>query len=641
MATGNITGQTNIPLRFAEYTGLATDTANVIINNNVNNRTIAVDVSKVPNDLVFTINDLESSEVSFNGSEATSIDLKPLILIDENEEPEYGEGHLKQLFRRNTGDNYTKAPFFISKEAKEALEFDVDVPENNTRVESKQQFYSCFDESFQAFVLDAELTNIFMDKRTEGEEGEEEVVANALRIGVSKGAGTIILTTAYPVSSIQLTAEQYLSTGGERDTNGKIVVNGVEQVVTDESTTYTFNFEKTSTITIQNAKINPNTNSYRVWLTAISTGEGGTFYVEKQLATLEDIPEVDTSDCVKYEITEDTKNVVIEVKDQDHTIQSSMSHFEDDFGDNWIYWDYGVNVDRLLVDGIADVANFVRSTRFFAVESLDSEYGRNRGIEYGDSYISVYNYNDGEFKEVNFEFPDKQNGDYVLATFDDAIIRPLQNATFNYDSVNDETQMIFPNSVLPKAYYNDGNGITIYFDYASLQLSIRNSNDEREVVGYIGTFGPRVIAYYNGDLFYDLQNDYLEADLFDGGPMNGYGCGFVDFYNVYNQEIPEPEYMVEKTWSQLNTMRNSNQLKPGQKYRITDYAGEIAAGTYLGTYVSSAGHQFDIVVTALTTNKLSEEASAVLHSGDTYFQNCNFRIQRNNINDNRFQNFQN
>ena len=76
----NITGQTNIPLRFAEYTGLATDTAIVIINNNVNNRTIAVDVSKVPNDLVFTINDLESSEVSFNGSEATSIDLKPFKL---------------------------------------------------------------------------------------------------------------------------------------------------------------------------------------------------------------------------------------------------------------------------------------------------------------------------------------------------------------------------------------------------------------------------------------------------------------------------------------------------------------------------------------------------------------------------------
>lgn len=625
MGSGNILGQTNIPYVFATYSGKETDTANVYVNNRTNNRTIEVNVKKVPNDLVFTTNSLTGTELNYNGSTNANIDLRPIVLLGENEEPDFGENNLSQIFRRNTGENYTKAPFFISKEAKEAIEFDVDVPENNTRVESKQQFYSCFDESLQAFIIDAELTNIFMDKRTEGEEGEEEVVANALRIGVSKGAGTIILTTAYPVSSIQLTAEQWLSTSGDRDTNGKLVVNGVEQVVTDESTTYTFNFEKTSTITIQNAKIDPNTNYYRVWLTAISTGESGTVYVEKQLATLEDIPEVDTSDCVKYEITEEEKKAIIEVSDQNHTIQSSMECFEDDFGDDWIYWDYGINVDRLLVDDVAEVHNYVRTTRTFALQDLSTEYGRNAGIDYGSSYICVFNHNDGDFKEVNFEFPDKSNGDYTIATFDDAILRPLQNATFNYDRVNDETQMIFPKGILPKAYYNDGNGITIYFDYASLQLSIRNSNDEREVVGYIDRFGPSVIAIYeNGELFKDSENDYIEADIFDGGPLNGFGCGFIDFYNVYNQEIPEPEYMVEKTWSQLNTLRAGNQLVPGQKYRITDYncvVNTTASGDR--PYVTSAGHRFDIIVTALTTNKLSEEAGATLHAGDTYFQNCN------------------
>lgn len=70
-------------------------------------------------------------------------------------------------------------------------------------------------------------------------------------------------------------------------------------------------------------------------------------------------------------------------------------------------------------------------------------------------------------------------------------------------------------------------------------------------------------------------------------------------------------------YDDLVTLRNNSQLIPGQQYRITDYECTVSEW-----WVKSAGHQFDIIVTALTTNTLSEQASASLHEGDSYFANC-------------------
>ena len=75
---------------------------------------------------------------------------------------------------------------------------------------------------------------------------------------------------------------------------------------------------------------------------------------------------------------------------------------------------------------------------------------------------------------------------------------------------------------------------------------------------------------------------------------------------------------VSITYSQLVTLRNGGNLIPGAMYRITDYT---AATTQSDT--RSAGHQFDIIVQAISTNVLSEQAQATLHSGDTYFVNSN------------------
>lgn len=76
--------------------------------------------------------------------------------------------------------------------------------------------------------------------------------------------------------------------------------------------------------------------------------------------------------------------------------------------------------------------------------------------------------------------------------------------------------------------------------------------------------------------------------------------------------------MTEITYSDLVTARNNNNLKPGTWYRITDYTT-----TTTQKNTQSAGHNFDIIVLATSSNTLSEEARAIKHDGDTYFANSN------------------
>ena len=68
------------------------------------------------------------------------------------------------------------------------------------------------------------------------------------------------------------------------------------------------------------------------------------------------------------------------------------------------------------------------------------------------------------------------------------------------------------------------------------------------------------------------------------------------------------------TYSELLSLRDNANLKPGQQYRIIDYVTTTSQEN-----TQSAGHQFDVIVTALDEYTLSEEARACLHDGDTYF----------------------
>ena len=71
-------------------------------------------------------------------------------------------------------------------------------------------------------------------------------------------------------------------------------------------------------------------------------------------------------------------------------------------------------------------------------------------------------------------------------------------------------------------------------------------------------------------------------------------------------------------YSALVTLVSNSKLVPGQQYRITDYTT-----TTVQSDTQSAGHTFDVIVTADDVNKLNENARAIQHSGDTYFNGQN------------------
>ena len=69
------------------------------------------------------------------------------------------------------------------------------------------------------------------------------------------------------------------------------------------------------------------------------------------------------------------------------------------------------------------------------------------------------------------------------------------------------------------------------------------------------------------------------------------------------------------TWSELKSLRDSAGLVPGRLYRITDYA----ATTNGNMSSQSAGHPFDVIVTADSSDRVNERARAAQHAGDQYF----------------------
>ena len=77
---------------------------------------------------------------------------------------------------------------------------------------------------------------------------------------------------------------------------------------------------------------------------------------------------------------------------------------------------------------------------------------------------------------------------------------------------------------------------------------------------------------------------------------------------------------IRITHADLKAMRDAGNLTPGQLYRITDYVTTVNGATIPNA--RSAGHLFDILVRADSVSTLNEQALAVRHEGDTYFNDA-------------------
>ena len=145
-------------------------------------------------------------------------------------------------------------------------------------------------------------------------------------------------------------------------------------------------------------------------------------------------------------------------------------------------------------------------------------------------------------------------------------------------------------------------------------------NDYAFIVSVTSEGNPEYKRYkYNGTQW--IEEFTLNNSSFTANQWAAINSGITDTWiNDTNEKLKNvtSTTIIEITWSELKAKKDAGELTLGQLYRITDYQ---CTTTQSGT--KSAGHQFDIIVLALSKNTLSEQAYAALHSGDTYFANNN------------------
>lgn len=79
------------------------------------------------------------------------------------------------------------------------------------------------------------------------------------------------------------------------------------------------------------------------------------------------------------------------------------------------------------------------------------------------------------------------------------------------------------------------------------------------------------------------------------------------------EEIVDKGHLQKITWVELRELRDNSELIPGYFYRITDYKC-----TTTQENTKSADHQFDIVLLALSEDKLAEEGWAMMNESNIY-----------------------
>ena len=199
-------------------------------------------------------------------------------------------------------------------------------------------------------------------------------------------------------------------------------------------------------------------------------------------------------------------------------------------------------------------------------------------------------------------------------------------------------ELNYKNINIPEGSINVANGDGIV-NGKSTSLYSTNSQSNINDCLYGSTLKKYNITKSNANIF--STNGDNNSLLWVGGSNDekyGHQIGFSNNGNIYhrvkdNDKFSEWTSLNSETYkvthSELLTLQKNNLLTPGVQYRITDYNLILDGGVKSMNYnniaftIKSANHPFDIIVEALGKNKLSENAKAIQHEGDTYFNNSN------------------
>ena len=220
---------------------------------------------------------------------------------------------------------------------------------------------------------------------------------------------------------------------------------------------------------------------------------------------------------------------------------------------------------------------------------------------------------------VDKEITDRTNADSALSN----------RITTNLNSINTinskiPSQASSTNQLADKEFVNSSianNAATFQGTFETVNdlptTNVKN-NDYAFIVSVTPEGNPEYKRYkYNGTQW--IEEFTLNNSSFTANQWTAINSGITDTWiNDTNEKLENitSTTIIEITWSDLKAKRDAGELTLGQLYRIIDYQC-----TTTQSRTRSAGHQFDIIVLALSKNTLSEQAYAALHSGDTYFAN--------------------
>ena len=126
------------------------------------------------------------------------------------------------------------------------------------------------------------------------------------------------------------------------------------------------------------------------------------------------------------------------------------------------------------------------------------------------------------------------------------------------------------------------------------------------------------LDYEGLSLFWDNVKKVIEDNEFvTATALTDLDARVVQLEDTGSNQGAVPNQTIAISYADLKALRDNAQLVPGQQYRIIDYTC-----TTVQENTKSAGHVFDIIITADNESILNEEARAAKHEGDSYFVNC-------------------
>ena len=222
---------------------------------------------------------------------------------------------------------------------------------------------------------------------------------------------------------------------------------------------------------------------------------------------------------------------------------------------------------------------------------------------------------------VDKEITDRTNADSALSNRITTNLNSINTINSKIPSQASSTNQLADKEFVNSSIANDAATFQGTFESVNdLPTTNVKKNDYAFIVTVVSGGNPEYKRYkYNGTQW--LEEFVLNNSSFTANQWTAINSGITDTWiNDINEKLENitSTTIIEITWSELKAKRDAGELTLGQLYRITDYQC-----TTTESDTRSAGHQFDIIVLALTNNTLSEQAWAALHSGDTYFANNN------------------